>query len=298
MWRSPLPACPGRCGLQWRPRGCSWAGSTGGCCKERGHAQGRGAPGWTPPGGAAVEVWWGCPGCGCPWAASPRALWAGWVCHAGVQDGGCSWSNFLHWGTAAALAGLWRGVWQRRDFSAPLPPGPARGSPGGCRAEPRRRGVQPLSSHCSQPHQCAPFTLWPGRELVVRLSRSWGDAGSGGLQGRSLGRSGTWSTGQHRDGAGPGGLSSAEGSAGSARAGEGRPILGPVSRAALLGCTGLLPPPADTAPFPPLCPLFSSHSLSLFAFPFTARVPTSVGTLGEAGKHQPMARFVLLRVGT
>lgn len=61
------------------------------------------------------------------------------------------------------------------------------------------------------------------------------------------------------------------------------------------GCTE--PPvfPADAAPLSPLCHLFSSHSLSLFAFPFPTPVPTSVGTLGEAGKHCPVARFVLPR---
>lgn len=60
--------------------------------------------------------------------------------------------------------------------------------------------------------------------------------------------------------------------------------------------TPALPPPPLTLRLV-LCHLFSPRSSSLFAFPSTALIPTSVGTLGEAGKHHPMARSVLCWVG-
>lgn len=198
-----------------------------------------------------------------------RAPWARRVCHIGAQDSGCLWGNFLRVGTGDALAWLWRGVRQPRNFSAPIPPG------GACTA-------------CECP-AVAPVCVW--------LSQSQGNAGRGWLQGHrlgsqeaqgsnraGLGRSSCW--GQLRAQGDPARL-------GLARDGVGRPVLGPVSWAVLLGCTG--PPTflADTAPFSRLCHLFSPRSLSLFAFPFTTWVPTSVGTLGEAGKRMPMARFVL-----
>lgn len=47
------------------------------------------------------------------------------------------------------------------------------------------------------------------------------------------------------------------------------------------GCTSPATPPAEAVPFPRLCYLLASCSSSLFAFPLTTLIPTSVGTLGQ-----------------